>query len=182
MHQRLLPKVLDTQRIYDGKFLKLRVDTIEMPGTDIVVKREVVEHLGGVCVLPVLGDGRIVFVRQYRHALGGDLLELPAGKLDIPGETAEQAVRRELWEEAGCMAAQWETMGFIYTAPGFTDEKIHLFRAGKVSLSDEDFDNEEEGTQVVVLRWEQVMEKLVRGELTDAKTMALLALEMSRRV
>lgn len=174
------PRQLASQTIHTGRIISLKVDKVqvgEQPPSDY----DVVTHPGGVCVLPVLTDGRILFVNQFRYAVGEQLLELPAGKLDVPDESSLKACKRELWEEAGSVSAHWEDMGFIYTAPGFCNERIYLFRAGKVAISSEDFCNPDEGTQVVILDWNKVLELLANNQFRDAKTLALLALEMGRR-
>jgi ADP-ribose pyrophosphatase len=110
----------------------------------------------------------VLLIRQYRHAAGGTILEVPAGKLD-PGDTPESCALRELEEEAGCRAGRVENLGWIFTTPGFTDEVIHLFAAfelEKVPTRHED----DEVIELLQLPLGEALDLVWRGELTDAKS------------
>ncbi|MDW7708884.1 MAG: NUDIX hydrolase [Deferrisomatales bacterium] len=130
---------------------------------------EVVRHPGGAAAVAVDHRGRVCLLRQFRHAVGGWLWEIPAGKLD-PGETPERTARRELEEEAGVRAGTWLSLGQIVTAPGFCDEVIHLFLAQDLETGNP----RPEDHEVLEVHWVDLGEALRRaaGELRDAKTVA----------
>ena len=110
-----------------GFHLEVTRDRVRLPnGRD--VELDIVRHPGASAVVPFVSDDEVLLIRQYRHAAGGTILEVPAGKLD-PGDTPESCAARELEEEAGRRAGRLEKLGWIYTTPGFTDEVIHLFAA-----------------------------------------------------
>lgn len=125
-------RVRGSERIYAGRVISLRRDLVRMPtGTDAV--REVVEHPGAVAVVALDEDGRLTLVRQYRHPVGRDLWEVPAGILDVPGEAPARAAARELAEEAALEAARWEVLADVLTSPGMTDEAVRVFLARGLS-------------------------------------------------
>lgn len=126
-------RVLESETVYRGKILALKVDRIIEPG-GVRVTREVVCHSGSVVVLPRLGDGRVLLVRQYRHAARQWLWELVAGGIER-GETPEEAARRELVEEAGYRARIVKLLFSFYPSPGFLTEKIHLVEARGLTRS-----------------------------------------------
>jgi ADP-ribose pyrophosphatase len=168
---------LTSEPVFSGKVLTLRVDTVLLPdGTH--GRREVATHPGGVVVMPVLPDGRLVLVRQFRYSLGHPLLEFPAGKLDtLPtGEKEDPfaAVQRELQEETGYQASQWTPLGHIHTAPGFTNERLYLFKATGLTLA-ERLTQPDEFVETVVLTPDEVLDQIRQGTLTDAKTLCLMA-------
>jgi len=121
----LWEKHVSTETVFDGKLLKIAVDKVILPdGREAV--RELVHHPGAVAILPVLEDGSIVFVKQYRYPLDSILYEIPAGKLEI-NEDPLKCATRELSEETGYSASKWSKLTTIATTPGFTDEIIHLY-------------------------------------------------------
>jgi 8-oxo-dGDP phosphatase len=120
--------VVSSRRVYQGRVMSLRVDEVRMPGGEVVV-REVVEHPGAVAVLALDADERVVLIRQYRHPVGGYLIELPAGLLDVPGEPAATAAARELYEEAALRATTWHTLVDLRTSPGMSNEAARVFLA-----------------------------------------------------
>ena len=120
--------VVSSRVAYRGRVLTLRVDEVRMPGGGTAV-REVVEHLGAVAVVALDSDGRVVLIRQYRHAVGRHLVELPAGLLDVEGEPALETARRELFEEAALRAGRWDTLADVINSPGFSDESVRIFLA-----------------------------------------------------
>ena len=167
----VLPPVVSSRSIYDGKIIHVRVDEIALPqgGTAI---REVVEHPGAVVVAALDALGEVYLVRQYRHAIRRDLLELPAGVVES-GEDPLVAARRELREEAGLMANEWTSLGFFYSSPGFANECLHAFLARDLSSveSKPDFD---EDLTVVKYPLEDLLSN--PGQIADAKSLATLLL------
>ena len=124
---------IDSETVYDGKFISVVRGTFRHEDGDVVA-RELVHHPGAVGVVVLDDDQRLWFVRQPREPIGvPDLLEIPAGKLDVEGENPLEAGRRELAEEIGKQAADWTSLGAFYTSVGFTDEVIHLFLATGIS-------------------------------------------------
>jgi len=138
-----------------------------------VAQLDIVHHPGAAAVVPFVSADDVLLIRQFRHAAGGTILEVPAGKID-PGDTPESCATRELEEEAGRRAGRIEKLGWIFTTPGFTDEVIHLFAAfelERVPTRHED----DEVIEVVRLPFAEALELVWRGELPDAKSaMALV--------
>jgi len=133
-----------------------------------VAELDIVHHPGASAVVPFVSRDEVLLIRQYRHAAGGTILEVPAGKLD-PGDTPESCALRELEEEAGCRAGRIENLGWIFTTPGFTDEVIHLFAAfelEKIPTRHED----DEVIELLQLPLGEALDLVWRGELTDAKS------------
>ena len=120
-------RVLSSQAVYQGKIVQLRVDRVEEPG-GVIAEREVVDHRGSVVVLPILPDGRVLLVEQYRHAVGRCLWELVAGGIE-KGETPRRAAARELREETGYRAGTLKTLFDFYPSPGVMSERMFLVEA-----------------------------------------------------
>jgi ADP-ribose pyrophosphatase len=121
------PITLSSERAYDGRLLRLRVDRVRLP-SGRETTREVIEHPGAVVILPVTRDGRIWFVEQFRYAVDETLLELPAGLIDA-GEAPIEAAHRELREEVGLAADTLEQIGLLYPSAGYSNEHVHIFVA-----------------------------------------------------
>ena len=136
--------------------------------------REVVEHPGAVAIIPVLPDGRILLVRQFRHPVGQVLLEIPAGKLD-PGESPDACAARELEEETGYRAKSLERKASVFTGPGFTNEVIHLYLAHDLFKTAVNPD-EDEFLEVGAYTPEEIRRLVREGLLCDAKTISGLYL------
>jgi ADP-ribose pyrophosphatase len=167
---------VSSETVFEGKLLTVRRDTVRLPNGK-TTEREVVEHSEVVAILPVLDDGRIVMVRQYREAVGKALLEIPAGGVD-EGETAEQAARREMIEETGYRVGRLEAVCSFYSSPGFCTELMHLFVARDLEPGEPTEENDE--LEVVRFSREEAMDRLWNGEIADAKTVAALALYAQR--
>lgn len=165
-------ETLSSRAVYSGKIVDLEVERVSLPnGSE--VELEMIHHPGAAVVLALDGDAALM-VRQYRHATGGYLHEVPGGKLD-PGESPEECARREVEEEIGYRPLGLVDLGWIWTTPGFTDERIWLFMALEVEPggSGPELDSNE------VLTLERVpvadaYRMALDGEITDAKTVATL--------
>lgn len=156
------------QTLLEGGFLTARRDTVRLPDGSSA-SREYIVHPGAVAIVPVLEDGRVAMVRQYRYPLGRVLLEFPAGKID-PGEPVWDCARRELREETGYTATQWARACLIHNAAAYSTEGIEIWfarglRAGLQALDVGEF------LEVVTLSVEELDALACRGELTDVKTL-----------
>lgn len=160
--------LVSSDTAFEGRLLRLRVDTVRLPSGQ-VSRREIVEHPGAVAVLPVLPSGEIVLVRQYRHAVGRTLLEVPAGTRE-PDEPSEACARRELLEETGYEAGTLRELARFYVSPGWASEELIVYLATDlVARQARPADDE----RVVVERVapEQVPELIRRRDIGDAKTL-----------
>ena len=164
-----MPEVISSTRPFQGKIVSVRIDEIRID-EGRVVRQEVVEHRESMTVIAIDPEERIVLVRQYRHPAGDALLETPAGSVD-PGETAEQAVNRELAEETGFRARQVTPLGAFYLAPGWTTEFMHVYLARDLYESSAEPD-EDEVIDVVRLPLSEWQEQIEAGEIRDSKSIA----------
>lgn len=166
--QGILEKIVGRERVFDG--LILHIDHVEaiLPNGKHA-KREVAVHVGASAVLPLDDEGYVYLVRQYRAPIARVLLEIPAGKLDHPGEDRLLAARRELHEETGLIAAEWTHLSDIVTTPGFCNEKISLYLARGLQKGDAAPD-EDEFLNLVRMPFEEAFERCISGEMDDAKT------------
>lgn len=139
----------------------------------------VLKHPGASVVLPVDDDG-VILIRQFRHCADGWLWEAPAGTLNA-GETPEECARREVTEEAGLVAGQLDHVGFVFTAPGFTDEKIHLWLATKCTKAPTNLDEDEMISEARHFDWTSLDVMLADNAITDAKTLSVLLHALRRR-
>jgi ADP-ribose pyrophosphatase len=164
---------LDSETLFDGKFISVRRDTFRYEDGE-VVQRELVAHPGAVAVVVLDADDQLWFVRQPREAIGvPDLLEIPAGKLDVEGEEPLEAARRELAEEIGKQAAHWDSLGAFYTSAGFADEIIHLYLATGISDAPERPEVEENERIDIEVRPLSDLDTILT-EATDSKTLIAL--------
>jgi ADP-ribose diphosphatase len=175
---RVSARILHHRRVHTGKVLDLDVDEVLEPG-GVQGLREVVRQRGSVAALPVLDDGRVVLVRQYRYAVDALVWELPAGRRD-PGETPEEGARRELEEEVGLRATAVQPLLVFWTSPGFCDEVMHLFRATDLT-SVPPRPEADEKIEWASFTMEEAMEMVKRGEIREGKTLVALLLEDKRR-
>ncbi|HEX8465780.1 MAG TPA: NUDIX hydrolase [Abditibacterium sp.] len=167
-------KHLESSRIYDGKVVHLRLDTVEL-ASGRTAQREVLEHRGAVCVLPVLPDGQIAMIRQWRTAAQEILWELPAGGLE-ENESPEECAKRELIEEIGYRAGKLTPLYQAYLAPGYSSEMMWAFLAEDLELVGAQ-PEEDETIELVVKPLEELLPLIDSGEIRDSKTIcALLAL------
>jgi ADP-ribose pyrophosphatase len=171
------PGRLSRKSIYDGRIVHLSLDTVRFPDGE-TGELELITHPGASAIVPFLDppdstDPRIVLIRQYRYAAGGEIFEVPAG---IPLSSAEgwqECARRELTEETGYEARELHYLTRIYTTPGFTDEVIHLFAATHLSPGRMNRDADE-FIEVVPLPLSQVLAKVRAGEIVDAKSLCAI--------
>jgi len=169
--------VLRHQEIYDGKIVRIHVDTIRQASGRTTV-REIVRHPGGVTAIPVLKDGRLLLIRQFRYAIGKYILELPAGKLDS-GQPPADTVARELEEETGYRAGELTHECSFYTTPGISDELIHLYTARNLTPCTQRL---EEGEHITLEPYtiEQCLQLIENGEIVDGKTILGILLYQTR--
>lgn len=168
-------KTMKSEKIYEGKILNLKVDTVELPDKKYS-KREIVEHPGGVGIITIIDDTSLVLVKQYRKAVEDFIWEIPAGKLEINEEPRETAIR-ELREETGYEASKLTYITEFYTTPGYCNEKIHLFLAE--DLVEVDYKPEPgEFIEKMIISLEDLEKMLKRGEIIDSKTMIAIYIAM----
>jgi ADP-ribose pyrophosphatase len=164
----------DGERIYTGRIVVLEVDRVRLPGGGESV-REVIRHRGAAVILPILDDGRVLLVRQFRYPVGEVLLELPAGTLE-PGEDPIACAARELIEETGHAAGAITALGRFYSAPGYTDETLHAVLATDLARSDAGSPDDDEVIEVEVHPVDVVLRMIELGDIRDAKTIATIML------
>lgn len=162
---------LETREIFKGRTVRLNVEKVRLPN-DKVADLEIVRHSGAAAVVPVTDDGHVFLVRQYRYATGGYLLEIPAGKLD-PGEEPEACALRETEEEIGYRPGKIQPLGWIWTTPGFTDEKIWLYLATDLQPTRQEL-GEDEVLSIERMSLAEAVEKAARGEIHDSKSVCAL--------
>ncbi len=159
---------------YRGRIVALSVDTVRLQDGQAAV-REVVHHPGGVAIVAVDAGGAVWLVRQYRHAAGALLWEIPAGTRE-PGEAPEATARRELAEETGQVACSWDALGAVYLAPGYSSELLHLYRATGLGPAGGSHPDADELLEARAFSRPELAALHAAGELRDAKTVAGLAL------
>jgi ADP-ribose pyrophosphatase len=166
----LTEKMVSSETIFEGKIVKLTLDKAELPNGRIA-GREVVYHPGGVAILALDEENQVSLVRQYRYPVGQVLLELPAGKLDHPGEDCLPGAKRELSEETGLEAEEWTYLGYILASPGFCTEALHMYLARGLKRSAQHLD-EDEFLDVVTMPFDTLVAQVMDGTIIDAKTVA----------
>ena len=163
---------VESRRVYTGKIISVDVDTVRFPDGSSG-ELEMIRHPGASAIVPFLSDPRgedpqVLMIRQYRYAADGYLYEIPAGRLD-QGENPRDCAVRELKEETGCTAEHFDHLLTMYTTPGFTDEKIHLFMATGL-LAGETKHEVDEFLDLHPMRLSRALEMVEAGEIQDAKT------------
>ena len=177
----LRERLISTEVIKQGRILEFRIDTVEAADGHRST-RDIAGHPGGVCVVAIDPEDRVLLVRQWRHAIGGPLLEIPAGTLDRqPDGSVEEhagAAARELEEETGSIAGSWRYLGSFYTAPGFTSEQMHLYLATDLRAADAGGlgPDEDERLELAAIPFRDAVAMAERGELRDAKSLIGLLL------
>lgn len=165
----LMEKRLSGETVFDGKIMHVRRDTVLLSdGTEAF--REVVDHSGGVCVLALDDDDRVLLVRQFRYPHERVLREIPAGKLER-GEDPFAAAQRELKEETGAVAGKWESLGEIYPTPAYCGEIIRMYLARELTFGASALD-EGEFLEVERVDFDSIVKDVLAGEIRDAKTVA----------
>lgn len=173
---RELPKILNSQKVFEGRVVNVTVDTVSEG--ELTYQREVVHHNGSAVIVPVFDDGTVALVRQYRHPAVRYLLEVPAGTL-AKGERPEIGAARELKEELGLVAAQLEKLSEFFVSPGFCEEKMWVYLATELSEGQQALE-EDEIIDVVRLPISDALEMITSGEIEDAKTIIGLMLAAPR--
>ena len=167
----LTEKKVSSQTIYRGKIVTLTVDQARLPDGTLALREEVY-HPGGVAILALDQDNTVTLVRQYRYPIGQILLELPAGKLDHGAEEDRLlGARRELSEETGLEAEEWTYLGYTLASPGFCDEALHMYLARGLHRVGQHLD-EDEFLDVITMPFDRLVEQVMDGTITDAKTVA----------
>ncbi|MFY4729735.1 NUDIX domain-containing protein [Nitrospira sp. BLG_2] len=156
-----------TKNIYTGKVITLNIDTVQLPN-GVTVDLETIRHPGAAAVVPIKDDGTVVLIRQFRHAAGGFIYEIPAGKLTL-GEDPLHCAARELEEEVGYRASSFELLSSIFTAPGFADEVIHVYKATGLTKGRQQLDRDEV-LEIVEMPLHLAITRIQDGTIRDGKT------------
>lgn len=160
-------KQISTEKVYAGRIVNVWSDIAELHNGS-QVPREVVEHPGGVAIVPLTDKGEVLMVRQYRYPMGEELLEIPAGKLEWCEDHCDCAVR-ELSEETGCAAGKIIYLGPIYPSPGFSKEILHIYLAMELQAG-EAHPDENEFLSVEAIPLGALVQQIMSGEIRDGKT------------
>ena len=165
---RLAEKQLTTEEIFNGVILHVVRDQVGLSNGNTTV-REVIRHIGAVCVIPVTENNEVVVERQYRYPLDRVILEIPAGKLDAPDEDRLSAAQRELMEETGYTADEWTEIGDFHPAPAYSDEYITMYLARGLHKGERDLDDDE-FLDVYAIPLADLVKDVMEGRISDAKT------------
>ena len=169
---------MSNRQIYRGAVIEVVTEDVALP-EGRSARLDLIRHPGAAAVVPFLSSEEVLLIRQYRHAAGGYILEVPAGKLD-PGEAPETCARRELEEETGWRANTFERLTTLLTTPGFTDERIHLFMASELSPAQQNL-QDDEVIELVPMAFRDALDLVWNGQIEDGKT-ALALLHAARRL
>ena len=166
--ERLREIKISTEEIFSGNILHVVKDTVKLPDESIAT-REVIRHIGAVCVIPVTDDGKVVIERQFRYPVEQVITEIPAGKLDSTTEDRLEAAKRELREETGYTADEWIDLGTFYGAAAYTDEKITMYLAKGLHKGEQDLD-EGEFLDVCEVPLEDLVKDVMENRIPDGKS------------
>lgn len=169
--KKLQERVIDSERVFQGRVVNLRVDTVRLPNGK-TSRREIVEHRGAVAIVPLLNDETVLMIRQFRLAVNEELLEVPAGTLE-PDELPEVCAARELEEETGYRAGTLRKLFSQYLAPGYSQEILHVFLAQHLEKTAQRMEDDE-NLEVVLVPLHRAVDMVLSGEIRDAKTIAAL--------
>lgn len=172
-----MEKTVDSQYIYQGKIIKVRKDKVTLLDGKSTV-REVVEHRGGVCIVPIDEDGNVLLVRQYRYPVGREVLEIPAGKRE-EGEDPFDTAKRELSEETGCDAERYDFLGSFLATPGYCTEKFYIYLARDLRYHKQHLD-EGEFLDVVKMPLDDAVRLVWENKIDDCKSVAGLLIAQKR--
>jgi ADP-ribose pyrophosphatase len=174
-------RIVSTKRAMSGRFINIDIDRVRL-ANGVEVDLEIIRHPGAAAVVPVFrnqdGEIQVLLIRQFRHAAGGTIWEIPAGVLE-KDEKPEDCAIRELKEETGAVAGKIEHLATILTTPGFTDERIHLFLATDVELGSANPEDDEE-IETVITPMAEVLEMIKTGTINDSKTISGILLAKDR--
>ena len=163
-------KTLERKEMFKGRIVSVHVDRVSLPdGSE--APREVVDHNGGVAVLALDGENNVLAVTQYRYVFGRNTVEIPAGKLDHPGEDPASAGLRELEEETGAVPGRYESLGRILPSPGCYGEVLHLYLGRDLKMKKQHLDPGE-FLNLERIPFEEMVRRCLEGEIEDAKTVA----------
>ena len=157
-----------SEDIFDGFILHVKKDLVALPNGETAY-REIIRHIGAVCVIPVTEKNEVIVERQYRYPIGRVTTEIPAGKLDSREEDRLSAIQRELREETGFSAEEWTWLGDFYGAPAYSDERISMYMARRLHRGEQDLD-EDEFLDVFTIPLKELVEDVMSGKIEDAKT------------
>lgn len=176
-------ETVGSRQVYEGVMTSVRIDTVRAPD-GVEFEREIAEHIDAVAVVALTPQGEVLLLEQYRHPFGTALLEIPAGVCDVPGEPPERTAARELAEETGHAADDYEPLGTIRNSAGWSDESTTIFlaRGARPTSAPDGFVAEHEEASMTLLRTPlaDAVAAVRRGEVTDAKTVAGLLLADGR--
>lgn len=158
----------DSKEIYDGVILHVFRDSVILPNGN-ETGRELIRHVGAVCVVPLSDDGKVYIERQYRYPIDEVITEIPAGKLDSKSEDRLSAAKRELMEETGISADDWTDLGVYYPSPAYTDEKINIYLARGLHFGEQKLDDDE-FLNIDAVPLSDLVNEVMAGKITDGKT------------
>ena len=174
----MIEKSISSKTLYQGKFLSFKEDQVEIQiEPPIISLRQYLVHPGGVCVVPLLEDKKIVLIKQFRMPVNDLLLEIPAGKID-PGETDNLlTAKRELQEETGYTAKTWIDLGYTLPCPGYSTEKLYVYLAKDLQPGSQNLDHGEV-IENYIISIDEALQKITTGEIIDSKTIVGIHLAM----
>ena len=172
-----MAEIIESRKLYGGRLFDVMLERFKIEGK--IISREIVKHPGAAAILPILPDGRILLVKQYRRAVNEVLVEIPAGTLE-PGEEPKACAFRELEEETGYRAGRLERITSLALAPGYSSEIIHIYLAENL-VESHAHPEEDESITLLKVGLDEAVEMIRRGEIRDAKTVAAVLLYLLER-